>query len=535
MSFKRAFFTVGGLTLISRFTGFIRDVMAANILGAGMAADVFFVALRLPNLFRRLFAEGAFAVSFVPLFTGALKEGKEEAKVFAEQAMAGLMLVLIPFSALMILVMPWFMHLITPGFASEPEKFALAVSFSQITFPYLFFISMTALLGSLLNAVGRFAPFAAAPVAFNLCQLIALWIWNDTPTSAAHAQVWAVTVSGVVQWAWLIYAARRAGWSLRFVRPRMTPKIKRLLKLVGPGALSGGVMQINIFIDMILASLLPAGAISYLAYSERLYQLPIGVIGAAIGTALLPMLSATVRSASPEKALGEQNRAIEFGLYLGLPAAVVLVTIPVPILSVLFERGAFTPEVTYYTAWAGAAYALAIPAYMFNKVLTTAYYAREDTKTPFLVSLKTVFINSMLALILILSLRHSSYAPIAHAAIALCTALTTWINGAFLWYGLKKRGHFVADAAFWPRIGGTFASGAAMGVVLLLGYWQFAELFDASFGIRAATLAGLASAGVLTYFALAHLTEVQRLDEAWHFIRRKKPANAPSAPTSDVV
>lgn len=534
MTFRKAFFTVGGLTMLSRVTGFLRDVMAANILGAGAAADAFFVALRLPNLFRRLFAEGAFSISFVPLFTGALKEGKDDARAFAEQALAGLLLVLVPFTLLMILIMPWFMHVITPGYADEPEKFALAVRLSQITFPYLMLISLAALLGSMLNAVGKFAPYAIAPVAFNLTQLVALFIWRENDLEAAVAQAWAVTVSGGIQLIWLIYAARRAGWRLRLIRPRLTPKMRRLLQLIGPGALGAGVIQVNIFIDMVLASLLPSGAVSYLSYAERLYQLPIGVIGIAVGTALLPILSNTLRTAPPEKAHDEQNRALEFGLYLALPAAVALVVIPVPILTVLFQRGAFDATVTYYTAWAGATYALAIPAYTINKVLTVAYYAREDTRSPFLVSLQTVGLNTGLSLLLVLSLRHSAYADIAHAGLALATTTTAWINAYLLARGLRRRGHFVPDAAFRTRILGTALSGLGMAVVLWLGARWLDPLFHTTLPIEIMALAGLAGAGTLTYFALAHITGAQRLDEAKALLRRRRPKGADtSLPSGD--
>ncbi len=533
MTFRKAFFTVSGLTMLSRVTGFLRDVMAANILGAGMAADAFFVALRLPNLFRRLFAEGAFSISFVPLFTGELKEGRAEARAFAEQALAGLLLVLVPFTVVMIAVMPWFMHVITPGYADNAEKFALAVRLSEITFPYLMLISLAALLGSMLNAVGRFGPYAMAPIAFNLTQLVALFIWRSNELEAAVAQAWAVTVSGAIQLIWLVVSARRAGWNLRLIRPQMTPKMRRLLQLIGPGALGAGVIQVNIFIDMVLASLLPAGAVSYLSYAERLYQLPIGVIGIAVGTALLPILSNTLRTAPPEKAHDEQNRALEFALYLALPAAVALVVIPVPILTVLFQRGAFDATVTYYTAWAGATYALAIPAYTINKVLTVAYYAREDTRSPFLVSMQTVGLNTGISLLLILSLRHSAYADIAHAGLAFATSSTAWINSWLLARGLRRRGHFVPDADFRARLTGTALSGLGMAVVLWLSARGLEPWFHAALPLKIVALALVASAGTVTYFALAHATGAQRLDEVKNLLRRRAPkgTDAPSVPT----
>lgn len=534
MSFKRAFFTVGGLTLLSRCTGFIRDLMAANVLGAGMAADAFFVALRLPNLFRRLFAEGAFTISFVPLFAAALKEGQEEAHSFAEEALALLMVALLPFTLFMMLIMPWFMHIITPGYASDPVKFALAVDLSQITFPYLMLISLSSLLGSILNAVGRFGPYASAPVAFNFVQILALIGWNENELVAAHAQAWAITISGAVQLVWLAISAYRAGWAIKWRFPRMTERVKKLLRLIGPGALGGGVMQVNIFIDMILASLLPAGAVSYLSYADRIYQLPIGVIGIAIGTALLPALSRSVREGDPVKTLAEQNRAIEFGLYLGLPAAVGLAIIPEPILAVMYERGAFTAEATHFTAWAVSAYALAIPAYMISKVLTVAFYAREDTKSPFLISLRTVFINSIAAFSFIQLFRLSGHESIAHAGIALATALTAWLNVAFLGYRLKQRGHFAVDAELMAKTLRVLLSAALMGVVLWgLSVWLQPYYRGHSVFIEFGALGFLIAASAVTYLAAAHFSGAQRLDEVMALLRRRK--GAPEAPPPDVT
>ncbi len=530
MTFKRAFFTVSGLTILSRITGLVRDIMAANILGAGMAADAFFVALRLPNLFRRLFAEGAFSISFVPLFTTALKEGKEEARTFAEQALAALLLVLIPFTTLMIVIMPYFMHVITPGYSDDPEKFSFAITLSRITFPYLLLISLAALMGSIMNALGRFGPYAAAPVAFNLTQLIALFFWNDNQIQAATAQAWAVTISGAVQLIWLIYAARKIDWKIRLVRPVLSPKIKRLLVLIGPGAMGAGIMQINIFIDMILASKLPEGAISYLSYSERLYQLPIGVIGIAISTALLPILSHALRTQPMEKAHEEQNRAIEFGLYLALPAAIALIFIPREILSVLFERGKFTPEVSYYTALAASAFALAIPAYTVNKVLTVAYYAREDTRTPFLISVRTVILNSVLAVSVIYLMLGTKYESIAHAGLALCTSMTSWLNAYFLSQRLKHDGHWVADQHFWPRIGAIFMSGFALGFVLWILSFLLEPAFSQTLWIRIAALGITVVIGMMSYFSIAHITGAQRLDEAWKMMKRRRNNAPPSSP-----
>ncbi len=529
MSFKRAFFTVGGFTLLSRFTGFFRDLMAAGILGTGMAADAFFVALRLPNLFRRLFAEGAFTISFVPLFSAALKEGQEEARSFAEEALAVLMVALLLFTLFMMLIMPWFMHVITPGYAADAVKFDLAVELSRITFPYLMLISLASLLGSMLNAVGRFGPYAISPIAFNLIQILALLGWNESEVQAAHAQAWAITVSGAVQLMWLAFSAYHAGWSIKWKLPRMTARIKKLLRLIGPGALGGGVMQINIFIDMVLASLLPVGAVSYLSYADRLYQLPVGVIGIAIGTALLPALSRTVRSGNPADALTEQNRAIEFGLFLGMPAAIGLALIPVPILAVMYERGAFTADASEATARAVAAYALAIPAYMISKVLTVAFYAREDTKSPFLISLRTIAINSLAAASFIWLFVHYGYIHTAHAGIALATALTAWLNVFMLAHKLRQLGHFAVDARLRQKVLRIMASSIVMAAVLwvvsdaLMPYIRVHKVW-----VEVAALATMIGVSAVVYLGMAHVTGAQRLDDIKLLLRRKAaPADGP--------
>lgn len=530
MTFRRAIFTVGGFTLLSRASGFVRDVLAASFLGAGMAADAFFVALRLPNLFRRLFAEGAFSISFVPLFTGELKEGREQAKSFAEEALALLVTVLLAFTLLMMLFMPWVMRVITPGYSDEPEKMALAITLSQITFPYLFLISIAALLGSVLNALGRFGPYAAAPVAFNLTQIVALLIWNDTTLEAATAQAWAVSVSGAIQLIWLLISVRRAGWQLRLRLPHITPRMKKLLKLIGPGALGAGVMQVNLFIDMILASKLPEGAISYLSYADRLFQLPVGVIGIAIGTALLPMLSHTLREQPREQALTEQNRAIEFGLYLGLPAAVGLAVIPAPILMVLFERGAFTAETTHMVALALGAYACAIPAFMVSKVLTVAFYAREDTTSPFKIALRTVVINTLISITLMIGFISAGHERIAHMALAVSTATTAWINMLLLGHRLHQLGHVKTDTLLWRRLWRMLAAVAAMAGVLAIGQVLLMPYFRSHTLIEVAALGGLIGIAGLTYLTLAHFLGAQRLDDALKLLRRRAPKGSEPAP-----
>lgn len=506
--------TVGGLTLVSRVAGFVRDILTAAVLGAGMIADAFFVALKLPNLFRRLFAEGAFAVSFVPLFSAALeRDGRPAAVRFAEEALAILVAVLVPFTVLAMLAMPWVIALIAPGFVGDPERYTLAITFTRITFPYLMLMSLVALMGGVLNALDRFAPFAAAPILFNLTLIAALLLLPPYVPSAGHALSLGVAVSGVLQLLWLVWACQRAGVRLCLPLPRLTPRVRKLLRLMAPGAIGAGVMQINLFVDILLASLLPAGAISYLYYADRLNQLPLGVIGIAIGTALLPVLSRQVASGDRGRALSTQNRAIEYGLLLSLPAAAALIAVPATIIGVLFQRGAFGADDTAATAWALAAYAIGIPGYVLVKVLSSAYFARQDTASPVKIAIGCTLANIALSLSLI--------GWIGHIGIALATGLTAWINAGLLARGLKRRGFLETDTRLRRRLPRLALATAAMTALLLAAADLMAPWLAGPGGLQAAALAGLVAIGMIGYFGLAHLIGGMPLGDLRALLRRK--------------
>ena len=466
--------TVGGLTMVSRVAGFARDVLTAGILGAGPVADAFFVALKLPNLFRRLFAEGAFSVSFVPLYAAELQRGgNRAADRFAEEALALMVTVLVPLTVVMILAMPWIVAVIAPGFVDDPEKFATTVEFCRITFPYLMMIAVVALLGGVLNARDRFAPFASAPILFNLSLITGLTVAAPHLDSAGHALSYAVAAAGALQLVWLALWCRAAGVRLTLRLPRLTPEVRRLVRLMGPGAFGAGVTQINLFFDVLLASLLPTGAISYLYYADRLYQLPLGVIGIAIGTAILPVLSRQVqaeRDGAPASAAATLNRAIEFGLLLAVPAAIALAAIPGPILAVLFERGAFGPDATAQTAAALAAYAIGIPAYVLVKVLSTAFFARQDTATPVRIAVACTVLNVALSFALIW--------VIAHVGIALATGLTAWLNVGLLLAALRRRGLLDLDTRLGRRVPRLFLAGTGMAVGLVGLAWVLRAPLD---------------------------------------------------------
>jgi putative peptidoglycan lipid II flippase len=325
MALLRPIATIGGYTLISRLLGFLRDVLVAAYLGAGPIADAFFVAFKFPNFFRRLFAEGAFNAAFVPMFAGMIATaGRTVAKRFAEDAMAVLLAVLFLLLIVAELAMPVVMRGLAPGFVADPAKFALTVDLTRITFPYLLFISLVSLQGGVLNSLDRFGAVAFTPVLLNLCLIGGLiGLAGLTPT-AGHALAWGVAGAGVAQFLWLAWATGRTDMGLALPWPRLTPEVRRLLTLMLPAALGAGVVQVNLLIDIVIASLLPTGAVSYLYYADRIYELPLAVIGIAIGTALLPALARQARRGEAAAAVATLNRGLEAALLLSLPATAAL-------------------------------------------------------------------------------------------------------------------------------------------------------------------------------------------------------------------
>ncbi len=514
MALARWAATVGGYTLGSRVLGFLRDILIASVLGAGPVADAFFVAFKLPNFLRRLFAEGAFNAAFVPLFAGTLeRDGRAAAKSFAEDVLTVLLWTLLVLVIVAQIVMPWLMHALAPGFADEPGKLDLTVQLTRLTFPYILLISLVALLGGVLNSLYRFAAVAATPILLNLCligALLGLARWTETP---GHALAVGVTVGGIVQFVWLIVAASRAGMSLRLRWPRLTPGVKRLLILAAPAALGAGVAQINLVVDIIIASLLPPGSVSFLYYADRVNQLPLGVVGVAVGTALLPLLSRQLRAGDTEDAANSLNRAIEMALLLAIPAAVALVVIASPVIAVLFERGAFGVAESDATAGALIAYAAGLPAFVLIKVLVPGYFARQDTRTPVRIAVLCLVVNVALNLALM--------GPLAHVGIALATTLAGWLNVGLLAAGLVRRGFLKPDRRLRRRLPRMIAASAGMAVVL----WALALALEMALemgGMRIAALAALVAAGLVAYGALAIVSGVVSVGEMRALLARRQ-------------
>ena len=525
MRLYRAFATVGGLTMVSRVLGFGRDILIAAALGSGAVADAFFVAFRFPNLFRRLFGEGAFNAAFVPLFAKRLEgEGPESARKFAEEALAGLASVLVVLSLVAIAAMPWLMMLLAPGFIQNPAKYDLAVLLTQIAFPYLFCMSVVALLSGVLNSLQRFWAAAAAPILLNVTLIsaiaFAIWLGFSRREEAGFILAVGVTIAGIAQLVMLYVAARRAGMRIGLVRPRLSPDMKRLVALGIPGLVSGGVTQLNIVVGTIIASL-QAGAVSYLYYADRLYQLPLGIVGVAIGVVLLPDLSRRLRSGDHAAALDSQNRSLEFAMLLTMPSAVGLAVAAEPIIRVLFERGAFGGQDTPATAWALAAFAIGLPSFVLIKVFQPAFFAREDTRTPMRFAVQNMAVNVVGSIVLFFAFQAFGWWP--HVGIALATTLAGWLNAWMLWRTLSGSGAIASDARLRRNGIRILLASAAMGALLLVLVPVAGPLTSAGnpLTVRLAALAAIVGAGMVTYASIVLMTGVLDRAQLGRFFRRR--------------
>ncbi|MGI9417861.1 MAG: murein biosynthesis integral membrane protein MurJ [Geminicoccaceae bacterium] len=501
--------TVGSFTMISRVLGFIRDMMMAALLGAGPLADAFLVAFKLPNFLRRLFAEGAFNAGFVPLFARTLEgEGKTVARDFAAQAQAVLLAVLAPLVVVGIVVMPWIIRLMAPGFEVGGERYQAAVDLSRITFCYILFISLVALYGGVLNSLGRFAVPAAAPIILNLCLIVAMvasHLWFTAPASALAI---GLAVAGIGQFLWVLAAARREGMAPALRRPRLSPEVKRLFALILPGVFGAGVAQINLFADVIFASFLSDGSVSYLYYADRVGQLPLGVIGVAVGTALLPLMSRQLRAGETDAAVKSQNRGIELALLLTVPAAIGIAVLSLPIVTVLFERGAFGAFESQATSAALSVYALGLPAYVLIKVLAPGFFAREDTSTPVKIAVVCLVANVLLVLLFI--------GPLAHVGIALATVLSSWLNALLLGTLLYRRGLFHLDERLISRLPRIVLAGLAMAIIVWLAIDYGGTLLPDAFALGVAIMVG----GV-AYFVAAQSLRAFDLQDVKGLMKRR--------------
>jgi putative peptidoglycan lipid II flippase len=482
---------VGGLTLLSRVTGFARDIILAAVLGAGPIADAFFVALRLPNHFRAIFAEGAFNAAFVPAYARIREQGgAARAQLFADRIFTLLLTSQIVLLAVALMFTPAVIDLLAPGLSNDPGRYSYAVEFTRITFPYLLLVTLVTLYGGILNSLQRFAAAAAAPILLNLSMIVALLLAAFFPT-AGNAAAWGVLVAGILEFLLVAGDTWRAG-ALPLPRwPELDADVRRFFRALGPAVIGSGGVQLALFADTIIASFLPAGALSALYYADRIDQLPIGVIGIAAGTVILPEMSRRLAAGDERGALYAQNRAVEFTLMLSIPCLVAFVVIPELIMRALFMRGAFTATDATAAARTLAAYAVGLLPFVLIRSVVATFFARGDTATPVTAALIAAAVN--------IGFKIALMGPLAQVGLALATSIGAWINlGLVIWFAWRA-GYLIVDArlrrsALWL---------AVASVVLALALWgaqhPLSQLFDGwrPFRDELQLLASMAIAGTV--------------------------------------
>lgn len=527
MSLLKSIATFSGWTLISRITGFLRDMVLANYLGAGIVSDAFFVAFKLPNLFRSLFAEGAFTSAFVPIFSHKLVgDGKESAIEFASRAISLLVVILALFVLLMELVMPYLVVALAPGFVADEGKIELASFLSRITFPFLLLISLVSFQSGILNSLGKFAAPAAAPVILNIVMILAVYIFMPVIATPVYRIALGVTVAGFLEVLWLRYFLQKEGVFLKpqwNVLPIMhSPEIKNLFKKIAPGVLGAGVYQINMMVDTIIVSLVGTGAISWLYYANRIQQLPLGVVGAAIGVALLPILSRQLKAEQIDEAKNTQDKAIEYGALLSIPAAVAIIILAEPIINILFQHGKFGSLQTLMTSQAVVAYAVGLPVYVMVKAMTPNFFARCDTKTPVKYSIVVLITNLVFSLILM--------KPFGHVGIASATTLAAFVSFYQYTRGLKKRGYWSFSSQLINKIKKIIIASVAMGLVLYFGNWGLDIVFGGWLNLailyKLAIFSLLCVFGVVSFCIVAKMVGAMDIVEMFKLLMKKEKKHA---------
>lgn len=520
MSLIRNVGTIGGLTAVSRVFGFARDMLFARLFGAGLAADAFQLAFTLPNTFRRLFAEGAFSVAFVPMYSHKLhdetKDGEHEAGVFANDVLSVFVWVLFGFSLLCIAGMEGIVWLLAREYQHVPGKFELSVTLARITFPYLGLVSLVALLSGMLNARSRFGPGAVAPVLFNVALISGLvwgWAFDYTDELKAFAQSWSLPVAGLLQLAFLYWSARHAGIRLRLHWPKLTPDTRVLLWRIFPATFGAGIYQISQLADTFFATSLPQGSLTLLKMADRLNQMPLGIVGIALGTAILPTLARHIASGDQRGAAQLQGRAIELATLLTVPAAFALAVCAPAFVNAFFVGGKFKPEDGAIMSHIVVALVCGLPSYVLVKVLEPGYFSRGDTRTPVMTAGTALAFNIFLNLAVV--------RPFGIVGLAAATACSASLNCLLLYSNLHRRGHFRFDAKLLSRIVRQFIASALMAAVLwyllhLTMAWYSGHLLQKVGGILL-----LVSAGLVVYAALAWLIGAVDKDDIAILARRR--------------
>lgn len=517
MNLLKAGGTIGGLTLVSRILGFAREMVFARIMGASAAAEVFIWAFQLPNLLRRLLGEGAFSQGFVPLFARRIgKDGDlEDATRFAEEVQAVFLPVLLLITALFVVAMPAVVLAVASDrWTDDADKYAFTVFLTRITFPYLIFISLVSLFSGILNSLQRFVAAAFAPALLNVALLGALLLVPQGGEETATAMAWAVVAGGVLQLALCIAATRRAGLRLKLRPPKMTPRVKELLILILPATIGAGGYYISQLFYAYFATRLPEGSFVYLSQADRLNQLPLALVGSAIGTAILPAISRHMGLGEERQAANVQGRATELAMLLTLPATIALAVAAGPIMTVLFEGGRFTAADAATSALVLSILVAGLPAYVMIKVLAPGFYARKDMKTPVIITLVTLALSVVANFLWI--------EEVGIAILPLTTALAAWLNALALYALLARRGHFRVEGWLAARLFKQLAAALAMGATIWLVGGMLEGYFAGSVGQRLLGTTALVAAGSGVYFALAWMTGGMDREDLLVLLRRKK-------------
>ncbi|WP_298469633.1 murein biosynthesis integral membrane protein MurJ [uncultured Erythrobacter sp.] len=538
MSLLKNVGTIGGLTMLSRIAGMAREMIFSRVLGANAVTDAWFQAFIIPNVFRRLFAEGAFSAAFVPMFSKRLhgheddpEKGLEEARSFSADVLSVFLPVLIALVAVFEIAMPGVIWLLSEK-PVDPQTYPLAVDFARIMFPYIVLVSLVTLFTGMLNSVSRFAPGASFPIILNLVLIAALlageWFAANTGASVeqiAYGIAWAVTGAGVMQLAWLYYWTRVEGFRPKLLWPRITPEVKRLSIIALPAAIGGGAYQINTLVQLYFLNQLEDGSVSYMNYADRLNQLPLGIIGIALSTAILPTLSKFVGSENKEGADRIQSDAIELAMLLTIPAAVALAICATPFVTMIFQGGRFALDDAAATGNVLAALVMGLPAYVLVKVLVPNFYARADTKTPVVAAFISlgVFIAFNIALL-------DTYGVIG---VAYASVIGAWINVTFLLIVLAQRGFYRIPAALVLRIARQALAAAAMGAALFYTRDLLTDWFAAGLFARLGALLALVAAAAIVYFSVAFA--VGAIDRQRIATLTRKQSVTPETPSDDLA
>ena len=501
MSIVRSAFTVSFFISISRIVGFIRDIFIAQYVGVSLLSDAFFAAFRLPNFFRRVFGEGAMNSAFVPIFVEKLQDKKTDMdeKIFMQNVFSILLYVLLIFTLLFQIFMPFLMKILFPGFAADPEKFTLLVDLSRITIFYLIFISLVALCSGILNSLGKFAVPASAPIILNATLIASLFVFGSLVPNHAYALSWGVFIAGVLQFLWLVTFTIKEGmllypksFSLKLFH---NADIKKFFRKLLPAVIGGNVLQINLLVDSVFASMI-TGAISYLYYADRINQLPLAMIGIAIGVALLPAMSRKIKAREIEGAIRLQNLALEVGLIMVIPATLALTCLAYPIIVTLFERGKFTHEESFFVAKALQFYSYGLPAYVLVKVMEPAFFSRGDTRTPMTIAVICLFSNAILNAVFF-------FHGFDYIGIILSSIISSYLNLTLLIAILLSKKHFYFEKRFLPKLLKILIPALLMAYSLLLmkNFFAISEVLN---GIIELII--MITVGLIIYFVAAYFS-----------------------------